>query len=342
MKLKKRRRAATIAALLPLAALLGGCDRRQSFLHPASHQSTDLAGLFWWTMGAAWIGLGLVVFLLIFSWRRANKRGIGKDTAGAKPGERFSVFVVVSLGVAVPLALMVLLFVIGDLLVIHTTEAPAANATKLTVQVVGHQWWWEFRYPGTTAVTADELHIPARTPVRIDVQSDDVIHSFYVPRLNRTIDAIPGRTNPIELYADAPGRYRGQCSEFCGLQHAHMAFYVYADPPAVFRRWLKNQERPASAPASAEARAGKADFLNGACSSCHTIRGTSAKADVGPDLTHLASRGTLGALTLPNTPANLATWITDSQRVKPGNDMPNILVSQQKLRALVSYLKGLK
>jgi|SRR5579884_1012863 len=342
MKLKKRRRAATIAALLPLAALLGGCDRRQSFLHPASHQSTDLAGLFWWTMGAAWIGLGLVVFLLIFSWRRANKRGIGKDTAGAKPGERFSVFVVVSLGVAVPLALMVLLFVIGDLLVIHTTEAPAANATKLTVQVVGHQWWWEFRYPGTTAVTADELHIPARTPVRIDVQSDDVIHSFYVPRLNRTIDAIPGRTNPIELYADAPGRYRGQCSEFCGLQHAHMAFYVYADPPAVFRRWLKNQERPAAAPKSAAARAGEQVFLSGPCSSCHQIRGTSADAHVGPDLTHLMSRSTIGGLVAPNRKGYLAGWILNSQSMKPGNDMPDINLSGPKLQDLLAYLEGLK
>jgi cytochrome c oxidase subunit 2 len=226
--------------------------------------------------------------------------------------------------------------------VIHTTEAPAANATKMTVRVIGHQWWWEFRYPGTDVVTANELHIPARTPVRVDVEAADVIHSFWVPQLNRTIDAIPGRTNSIELYADAPGRYRGQCDEFCGLQHAHMAFYVDADPPAVFRRWLRNQERPAAAPAGAEARAGEREFLNGACSSCHAIRGTSARADVGPDLTHLASRSTIGALTLPNTPANLATWIADSQRVKPGNDMPNILVPPQKLRALVAYLKGLK
>ena len=340
--MEKRRPPATVIALLPLAVLLAGCDRQQSFLHPASHQSTDLANLFWWTMGGAWIGLGLVVFLLVLSWRRANRRGIGKDTAGAKPGEHFSLLVVGILGVGFPIVLMAILFVIGDLLVIHTTEAPAATSTRLTVQVVGHQWWWEFRYPGTDVVTADELHIPARTPVRIDVKSADVIHSFYVPRLNRTIDAIPGRTNPIELYADAPGRYRGQCSEFCGLQHAHMAFYVYADPPAVFRRWLRNQERPAAAPTTAEARAGRTDFLNGACSSCHMIRGTSARADVGPDLTHLASRGTIGALTLANTPADLATWITDSQHVKPGNDMPNILVSQQKLSALVAYLKGLK
>lgn len=340
--MEKRRPVAALAALLPLAFLLAGCDRRQTFLHPASHQSTDLANLFWWTMGAAWIGLGLVVFLLILSWRRANKRGIGKDTAGTKPGERFSLMVVVGLGIATPIVLMVVLFVIGDLLVIHTTEAPAANATKLTVQVVGHQWWWEFRYPGTDVVTADELHIPARTPVRVDVQSADVIHSFYVPRLNRTIDAIPGRTNPIELYADAPGRYRGQCSEFCGLQHAHMAFYVYADPPAVFRRWLENQERPAAPPKTALARAGEQVFLSGPCSSCHRIRGTSARATVGPDLTHLMSRSTIAGLVAPNRKGYLSGWIVDAQSMKPGNDMPDINLSGEQLQALLAYLEGLK
>lgn len=336
-----RRRVGAVVALLPLTVLLGGCDSTQSFLHPASHQSKDLASLFWWTMGAAWIGLGLVVVLLVLSWRRANTRGIGKDTAGAKPGERFSLFVVTGLGIATPIALMAALFVIGNLFVIHTTEAPAANSTRLTVQVIGHQWWWEFRYPGSGVVTANELHIPARTPIRVEVRSADVIHSFYVPRLNRTIDTIPGRTNFIELYADAPGRYRGQCNEFCGLQHAHMAFYVYADPPAVFRRWLANQQRPAATPQTALAREGEQVFLSGPCSSCHRIQGTAARADVGPDLTHLMSRSTIGALTEANDTRDLKSWILDSQHVKPGNDMPNISLSAARLRALLAYLQGL-
>src|SRR5207253_5507316 len=173
-------------------------------------------------------------------------------------------------GLVLPVVLLATLFVIADLFVIRTTEAPAAGATALTVRVIGHQWWWEVRYPGSSAVTANEIHIPVRTPVRVEVQTADVIHSFWVPRLARTIDTIPGRTNAVELYADAAGRYRGQCDEFCGLQHAHMAFYVFADPPAVFRRWLARQARPARPSNSGGAR----EFLTGACSSCHSIRGT--------------------------------------------------------------------
>jgi cytochrome c oxidase subunit 2 len=191
-------------------------------------------------------------------------------------------------------------------------------------------------------VTANEIHIPARTPVRVEVQTADVIHSFWVPELNRTIDTIPGRTNAIELYADHAGRYRGQCDEFCGLQHAHMAFYVFADPPAVFRRWLAAQSKPAAAPRTGAERAGLRDFLDGQCSSCHTIRGTSATGDTGPDHTHLDSRKTLGAVTVPNTKAYLEGWIRDSQHVKPGNQMPDIDVSGRRLQELTAYLESLK
>ena len=161
------------------------------------------------------------------------------------------------------------LFVISDIFVIQTTQAPAATATRMTVDVIGHQWWWEVRYPGTTAVTANEIHIPARTPVRVDVQTDDVIHSFWVPRLNRTIDMIPGQTNAIELYADVAGRYRGQCLEFCGLQHAHMSFYVFADPPATFRRWLAGQERKAARARRRRRARGGSRSSPGACADCH-------------------------------------------------------------------------
>jgi cytochrome c oxidase subunit 2 len=197
------------------------------------------------------------------------------------------------------------------------------------------------RYPGTTAVTANEIHIPARTPVRVDVRTADVIHSFWVPRLNRTIDAMPGKTNSIELYADAAGRYRGQCDEFCGLQHAHMAFYVFADPPGVFRRWLADQSQPASPPPPS-AQAGERTFLDGACATCHTIRGTSAHGFVGPDLTHVASRTTIAALTLPNDTASLLDWIQTPQHVKPGNQMPNAALTSAQALGLVAYLQSLR
>jgi cytochrome c oxidase subunit 2 len=311
---------------LPAAALtLAGCDKTQNALAPESHQARDIASLFWWMMGGAWLGLGVVVALLI--WARVR--------SARKPSERTAWGVVLALGIATPIVVMAAIFVVGDIFVIRTTEAPAANATKLTIRVTAHMWWWSVRYPGTDAVTANEIHIPARTPVRLEVQTADVIHSFWVPRLNRTIDAIPGRVNAIELNADTPGRYRGQCDEFCGLQHAHMAFYVDADPPAVFRRWLAHEAQPArTQPPAAFAAAG--------CGDCHTIRGTSATSHVGPDLTHVASRTTLAALAIPNDREHLRAWLLDAQGIKPGAEMPSFKLGPAQLNAIVTYLERLK
>jgi cytochrome c oxidase subunit 2 len=331
-----------VVALAPLVLVLTGCRKTQNSLAPESHQSKDIASLFWWMMGGAWIGLAIVVGLLLLAWKRSGRRGVGSDTAGLKPGERVGWFVVVGAGIVLPIVLLGTLFVISDLFVIKTTQAPAATATKRTILVVGHQWWWEVRYPGTGVVTANEIHIPVRTPVRVNVRTADVIHSFWVPQLNRKIDALPGRTNSIELFADAVGRYRGECAEFCGLQHAHMAMFVFADPPDQFRSWLEAEARPASEPSGDLARSGEQTFMNGPCSSCHAIRGTSADSDVGPDLTHVASRTTLAAGTIPNRPDPLRTWITHSQEVKPGNHMPNLEFSSSELDGLLAYLKGLK
>ena len=316
---------------------LSGCRETQNSLAPKSHQARVIANLFWWMMGGAWLGLALVVGLLLWSWKRRNRRGFGVDAEGPKPGEQRSWYVVVGLGIAMPIVVISTLFVISDLFVIKTTQAPAATATKLTVEVIGHQWWWEIRYAGTPAVTANELHIPVRTPVRIVATTADVIHSFWVPELNRKIDTIPGRRNSIELDAEQPGVYRGACAEFCGLQHAHMAMYVIAQPQAAFRKWLANQSRPASGAASEGA-----SVFQDACSSCHAIRGTDADSDVGPDLTHVGSRTTLAAVTIPNGDASLRDWITDNQHVKPGNQMPDIQLPSSQLDALVAYLEGLK
>jgi cytochrome c oxidase subunit II len=315
-----------LLALPAAALLLAGCDKKQNALAPESHQAREIASLFWWMMGGAWIGLGLIVALLV--WSRIRARTV-IDNEGA------SWAVVLGLGIATPIVVMIVIFVAGDIFVIRTTEAPAADATRLTVRVTAHQWWWSVRYPGTDAVTANEIHIPARMPVRLEVQTADVIHSFWVPRLNRTIDAIPGRVNAIELDADTPGRYRGQCDEFCGLQHAHMAFYVDADPPAAFRRWLAREAQPArTQPPAAFDAAG--------CADCHTIRGTDASSHVGPDLTHVASRTTLAALAIPNDRAHLRAWLLDAQGIKPGAEMPSFRLGNGQLDALVSYLEGLK
>jgi cytochrome c oxidase subunit 2 len=328
-------RAGAYAAVAAVTLASTGCGDTQNALAPKSHQAQDIATLFWWMLGGAWIGLAVVVGLLLVAWRRRNR-------ADPKSGERTGWFVVVGAGMALPIAVISALFVISDVFVIRTTQAPAASATRRTVVVIGHQWWWEIRYPGTSAVTANELHIPVRTPVRVEVRTADVIHSFWVPELNRKIDAIPGRTNAIELDADAVGSYRGQCAEFCGVQHAHMGLVVVAEPAARFERWLADQAEPAAAPAAAAARRGQQMFTSAGCQSCHAIRGTSASGDVGPDLTHLASRRTLGALAIPNTREYLRSWIVGSQEVKPGNQMPDLDLPQDRLDDLVAYLEGLR
>jgi cytochrome c oxidase subunit 2 len=284
-------------------------------------------------LGASTLGLAVVAGILLAAWLRRRSPG---------PGEKAGMAVVIGLGFALPVIVIAALFVVSDIFVIGETQAPAASATKLTVHVVGHDWFWEVRYPGSAAVTANEIHIPARTAVLLEATTFDVIHSFWVPQLNRKIDTIPGRTNEIELYADRPGTYRGQCAEFCGLQHAHMAMVVVADPLERFRAWLAAEARPARAPATALERRGEQVFLNGPCASCHTIRGTSAAGFVGPDLTHVAERSTLGALTIRNDPADLAAWIVDSQHVKPGNQMPDVNLTGPQLRALVAYLDALR
>jgi cytochrome c oxidase subunit 2 len=341
--LKSRtRRGVSGRRLLPLLVLAGvlvlaGCGSRQDTLRPEGPQAKEIASLWWWLMGGAFVGLGFVSALLLLSWFRRNKMGPGRE-----PGERLGWIVVVTLGIGTMIAGLVALFVVADVFVIRHTEAPAAGTTKLTVRAVGHQWFWEFDYPGTPAVTADEMHIPVRTPVLVEALTVDVIHSFWVPELNRKIDTIPGQNNTIELYADRIGRYRGECNQFCGLQHAHMSFYVVAESEAQFRTWLANQETKAAAPTTALARRGEQVFMNGPCSSCHTIRGTKAHGYVGPDLTHLQSRRSLAGATIANTRSELGEWIVDSQHIKPGNQMPDVSLPGPQLQALLDYLEGLK
>jgi cytochrome c oxidase subunit 2 len=198
------------------------------------------------------------------------------------------------------------------------------------------------RYPGTKAVTANEIHIPVNTRVRIVGRTTDVIHSFWVPELNRKIDLIPGQTNQTLLYADQPEVYRGQCAEFCGLQHAHMAFEVIAQPRPAFDAWLRRESAPARQPTSASEQRGESVFAANQCASCHTIRGTSADGTVGPDLTHVGSRQTLASDTIPNTRAELESWIADPQAIKPGNVMPQLPLPKQDLEDVVTYLRSLR
>jgi cytochrome c oxidase subunit II len=337
-RVAERRVRARFVAPVVLLSALAGCGGDQSALEPRSRASSDIATLWWWMFVIACVVFAGALGFLGIAWLRRRRAGL-PVVDDERP--KLNLGLVLVFGIVIPLVVNVTLFVIANFVVIKQTEAPAATTTPITIEVTGRQWFWEVRYPGANVVTANEIHIPARTRVNLVAVTGDVIHSFWVPQLNRKIDMIPGRRNRILLYADKPGRYRGQCAEFCGLQHAHMAMYVFAQEPADFQRWLRQQAAPARPPAGAGARAGAKVFSDD-CASCHTIRGTTANGQVGPDLTHVGSRTTIAALTLPNDRAALADWLRDPQHVKPGNRMPDLGLSQRDVDALVSYLEGLK
>jgi cytochrome c oxidase subunit 2 len=316
--------------LLGLVLVAGGCGGNQNVVHAKSHPEHEIANLFWGLLIASSIGFGLIVFLLFLGWLRRTKEelpgGIGEEGATK---------LVLGLGVALPIVLLSILFVWSDFFVMRSTAAPAVGSGQMTIHVIGHDWWWEVRYDGSNAVTANEIHIPTHTRVTVVGTTADVIHSFWVPELNKKIDLLPGNTNRVLLAADTPGRYRGQCAEFCGLQHAHMAVLVVAEPMAKFKRWLAAEAKPARSNAPAA-------FARGGCANCHTVRGTDAHGDVGPDLTHLAARTTLAANTIPNTLQYLSRWIRDPQHFKPGNKMPNLRLSDADWNALTAYLRTLR
>lgn len=243
-------------------------------------------------------------------------------------------------GVVIPVVVLSVLWVLTltGMSALSQRVRPAA----MSVQVIGHQFWWEVRYPEHGIVTANDVHIPAGRPVEVELTTVDVIHSFWIPQLTGKTDLISGRTNRMWLQADRPGVYRGQCAEYCGLQHANMIFYVVADPPDAFQEWLDRERQPASTPSDVLAQQGQQVFLSSACVGCHSVLGTEASGDVGPDLTHFGSRISIGAGAVTNTPQNLARWIIDSQSIKPGNAMPPVPLSPEELRAVVAYLESLE
>src|SRR5438105_12759131 len=218
--------------LLPACALIlavGGCGGNENTLAPESHAETSITHLFWIVFGFSAFGFGVICVLLFLGWWRREQPSL---PGGG--GERAATGVVIGAGVALPIVLLIALFVYADLFATKATSAPARGSAQLTVEVTGHQWWWEVRYPGTSAVTANEIHIPVNTPVAIVARTADVIHSFWIPQLNRKLDMIPGQSASLLLDARKPGTYAGHCSEFCGLQHAHMVVLVIAQPPAAF------------------------------------------------------------------------------------------------------------
>lgn len=329
----------TVAALL----LLAGCRGWQSALDPAGMQAQRLYTL---TQVLTWISVAVFVlvtaalFYAVFGPPRQRRHGSEEEQL-PEPGKFKAVAAATTATVVILIALIVYSASIDRLL----ARGPAGDA--LEIHAIGRMWWWEFRYldhqrPSNIVTTANELYLPAGRDVRFWVESRDVIHSFWVPSLHGKIDMIPGRTNSTWLRAQRPGVYRGQCAEFCGLQHALMAFITVVVPEDEFEAWLEHQRRPAAEPVTEEQRRGRQVFLQSTCVMCHTVRGTRAQGKVAPDLTHFASRRTIAAGTLPNTRGHLGGWIADPQSIKPGNFMPATVLEPESFQALLSYLESLK
>lgn len=324
---------------LALAGFLSGCAGAQSALDVASADAAIVASLWWAMLAVGAATLLLVCALLAMGLWRARSR------AEAAPlGRRAAVTLVALGGVALPL-LAVSSMVIGSGL-IGARIAARETDPAITVEANGRLWWWDIRYLDANgrevARTANEIHIPVGAPVRFQLKSDNVIHSFWPPSLQGKTDMIPGRVNETWINARKTGVYRGQCAEFCGAQHSFMGFLVVVQEQGEFYEWLKRMAQPAGEPDDDLVAEGRKIFLNGPCSTCHTVSGTPADGKMGPDLTHLASRRTLAAGTIPNTRGHLAGWIADPQSVKPGALMPPTLLAPKDLQALTAYLLSLK
>jgi len=299
-------------------------------LNPGGESSRRVEGL-WWLL--FWVSLAVftvVLVLMAFSIVRARRNA--DDTVDESEPRWASRFIVTT-GVVVPFLVLTGVFVVSLADVRALADDPTDNI--LTVKVTGHMWWWEAEYPNG-AVTANEIHIPVGEPVRFELESADVIHSFWIPALGPKRDMIPGQTNTLRLTADEPGRYRGLCAEFCGVQHARMGLYVVADRD--YDSWVEHMAEPAELSASA----GQDLFTAGSCAGCHAIRGTDADAEVGPDLTHLASRETIGAASYDNTHENLTRFVTNAQSMKPGAVMPPAELTADEVAQVVAYLETLQ
>ena len=323
-----------------VGALAGTCAARtQSALNPQGPISRYI-DTWWWVLFsvASFVVVLVTVLLLVALFRK--RRDASAEPQLNSGRERGLLWFVGLLGAAFPIAVLGTLM--GFNIYTENVITARAQAPTRVIEVIGHRWWWEVIYPQEGITTANELHIPAGESVQIKVTTKDVIHSFWVPQLNGKIDTIPGQTNTISIEADQPGAFRGQCAEYCGLQHAKMAFWVVADAPQDYQAWVSQQQLAAPVPKGGEALQGQQVFLGSACVYCHAIKGTNASSRLGPDLTHLASRRTIGAGALPNTEGNLAGWIVNPQTVKPGNKMPPMYLESHDLQALLAYLRTLE
>lgn len=322
-------------ALLSLLTLSDCARAPLGYLDGAGPAARSIASLGWGLLGISiavcLITGGLLAFSIFRPRLQAEGLGGGDDRSSLR-------------WIGIGLSITTVLLLASAVWTLWTVRglSDTSRAAAVTIDVTGQQWWWEVRYrsetPSREFSTANDLVIPAGVPVQLNLRSRDVVHSFWVPKLAGKMDMIPGQTNRIRIEADRPGIYRGQCSEFCGVQHAQMAFSVIALAPADFEAWWKHQLEPAGNDPNA---APQQAFIE-RCSSCHTVRGLPAGGILGPDLSHFGSRRTIAAGVLPNDPADLARWLRDSQGVKPGSKMPTLHLTANEVETLTAYLEGLK
>lgn len=342
--------------MIPAEAIPGMSANPMSYLHTYSPGADPVTRLGW---GLGIVSIAVVVIIAGLLLGAILRRRESVEAGGVDPldvGRHGNGMRWIYIGVGTS-TVVLLGLAIWTLVTIAAVARPQGTAA-FTVRVTGYQWWWRVRYEdrdaARTFTTANEIHIPVGKPVRLELESGDVIHSFWVPQLGGKIDTIPGQTNVSWIQADRAGVYRGQCGEYCGAQHAHMALLVVADPPAAFDAWWNAQLQSAgpsapaqvtqtsapAAPAPASVSSGQAVFTT-YCGACHAVRGTDAGGIYGPDLTHVMSRHMIAAGTVPNDATHLADWIRHAQQIKPGTRMPDIALSNSDLHSVVTFLQTL-
>jgi cytochrome c oxidase subunit II len=335
---------------LACAALgAGGCTTLQSAFDPAGTQSRHIYSLWklYLSVGVATYVITMLFILVAIRRKRRHAATIVPEPVQIIPEprreKRMTTVVSVSLGITT-IILLILMF--AEFSTTRAIAGLAGDPSPMKIRITARQWWWEVRYEEKTAseivIDANEIHIPVGRTVQFDLQSPDVIHSFWIPNLSGKKDIVPAHGSSLYIKADRPGTYYGQCAEFCGLQHAKMRFVVIVESAEDFEKWRSAALQPAAEPTTDMQQRGRDVFLGGTCIMCHTVSGTPARGTVGPNLTHVASRKMLAAASIPNTPGHLAGWITDPQKIKPGVRMPQHNFDPNDLRALLEYLESLK
>jgi cytochrome c oxidase subunit 2 len=322
--------------------LLSGCSGSQSVLAPAGEQAHGISLLFWLMVAVCGLMYALVLgFLALAVWRGRRRTAAGPGPLDPPRGNLQRALVIWAGLIVAGLTVLIVASFLVDRAI-----AQARDRQALEVRVTGHQWWWriEYRDPesGRWIETANELHLPLGRTTRVTLVTADVIHSFWIPTVAQKLDLIPGMSNVLDLTPVRSGWFRGQCAEFCGVQHAHMGFDVKVEPPAAFDRWLARQASPAADPLGTVAARGQQVVISGSCAACHAIRGTAAAGRAAPDLTHVGSRRSIAAGTLRNNRGALQGWVVQPQAHKPGTMMPPTALSPADADAVSRYLIGLQ